>query len=191
MLWFYSCHFVGFFEHLLLSLVCHWWNIMQFLQGTCDATSRAYCCQLGWYWQASHVWMPKIWRIIPVDKWSGSPPSVRASRGTGTILLRGLINHAYEPRTKWDDPPSRGTKMGGPGNSLQNNWSQRPYIKKKNISRHNKLLGGSSRFWSVVGVNFLRWNLDLHRKALDKGDRDGSLRKWENCYDRPVGGWQD
>ena len=57
-----------------------------------------------------------------------------------------------------------------------------------NIPRHNKFLGRIlPGIWSrpaspVVRVNVLRWNLDLHRKALDKGDRDGSLRKWSDFF---------
>ena len=28
------------------------------------------------------------------------------SFGTGTSLLRGLVNHGYQSLTSWDDPPS-------------------------------------------------------------------------------------
>ena len=49
------------------------------------------------------------WRIIPVSKWLVTPIyKPFRSFGRGTTLLRGLINHGYEPLTKWDDPPSRG-----------------------------------------------------------------------------------
>ena len=122
---------------LPLSLVCHW-LYHAILQGTCHATSRAHCCQLGWYWQASHVWMP---------------------RSLGK---------------KWES-----------GNSFNKNGIERPYslYSSRIILEAHKFVGSQGRKTSVVFFQGkfpaapVRWNLDLHRKALDKGDRDGSLRK--------------
>ena len=49
-------------------------------------------------------------------------------------------------------------------------------------------LGGLKK--KVLPVNFdpwVRWNLDMHRKALDKGDRDGSLRLFRRMIQRWEG----
>ena len=119
----------------------------------------------------------------------------RAIRGRGTTLPRGLIKHGYEPRTKWDDPPSRGQKWEDQGTvykiSLKSETIQFFLIKISpgSFQKHNKFLGGSRPVFGLdlplpwfFGVNVLRWNLDLHRKALDKGDRDGSLRTWSENF---------
>ena len=50
------------------------------------------------------------WRIIPFSKWLGSSPCISHEKSVwkgNHPILRGLINHAYEPlkRPSWDDHP--------------------------------------------------------------------------------------
>ncbi len=62
--------------------------------------------------QGSSNTNPPTWRMGSQDgrKWWSDHPYLQAMKWPfirGTTLLRGLLDHGYEPLTNWDDPPSR------------------------------------------------------------------------------------